>query len=69
MGLKNATSIDTSNFAKKVYLASLNSVISKLDIGKLETTAVDLRKPTDVVKNDVVSNIIYDKLVIKVKAI
>ena len=54
MGLKNATGIDTWNFAKKVYLASLNSVISKLDIGKLETTAVDLGKPTDVVKNDVV---------------
>ena len=54
MGLKNATSIDTLNFAKKVYLGSLKSVISKLDIGKLETTTVDLRKPTDVVKNDVV---------------
>ena len=48
--LKNATGVDTSTFVKKVDLASLKSEIVKLDIGKLETTSVDLSKLTDVVK-------------------
>ena len=32
--LKNATSVDTSKFAKKVDLASLKSNVDKLDIDK-----------------------------------
>ena len=48
---RNATDFDTSNFAKKVDLARLKSKIDKLDIGKLETTPVDLSKLSDVVKN------------------
>ena len=34
--LKNATVVDTSNFAKSVDLASLKSEVNKLDIDKLE---------------------------------
>ena len=41
--LKNATGVDTLNFAKKSDLASLKSEIGKLDIVKLETTPVDLK--------------------------
>ena len=35
-------------------LNSLKSKVYKLDIGKLETTSVDLNKLNDVVKNDIV---------------
>ena len=63
--LKNATGVDTFEFAKKVDLASLKSEIDKLDIGKLETTSVDLSKLSDAVKNEVVRNTLYDELVKK----
>ena len=48
--------------SKKVYWASLKSEIDKLDIGKLETTPVDLSKLSDVVKNEVVKKDKYDEL-------
>ena len=51
---KNATAVDTSNFAKKSDLGSLKSEIDELDIGQLETTPVDLSKSSNVVKNEVV---------------
>ena len=63
--LKNAAGVDTFEFAKKVDLASLKSEIDKLDIGKLETTSVDLSKLSDAVKNEVVRNTLYDELVKK----
>ena len=63
--LKNATGVDTFEFAKKVDLASLKSEIDKLDIGKLETTSVDLSKLSDAVKNEVVKKTVYDELVKK----
>ena len=48
--LINTTGVETyRNLLKKVYLASLKSEIDKLDIGKLETTPVDLKKLSDVV--------------------
>ena len=46
---KIATCANTSEFTKKVDLAGLKSGIDKLDIGKLETTQVDLSKLSDVV--------------------
>ena len=51
--LKNATRVDTSNFANTFDLASL-------DIGKLETTPVDLVKLNDVVKNEAIEKTVYD---------
>ena len=36
--------VDKSKLAKKVDLASLKSEIDKIDIGKLETALVDLKK-------------------------
>ena len=63
--LKNATGVDTLKFAKKVDLATLKSEIDKFDIGKLETTSVDLSKLSDAVKNEVVRNTLYDELVKK----
>ena len=57
------------NLLKDVDLASLKSKIDKLDIGKLETTPVDLSKLSDELKNDVAEKTVYDKLVKKVNAI
>ena len=67
--LKNATGIDTSQFAKKVDLGSLKSEIDKLDINKLETTLLDLSNLIDVVKTEVVRKTVYDELVKKVNTI
>ena len=52
--LKNVTHVDTSRFALKINLTSLKTEVDKLDIDKLEPFPVDLRKLSDVVKNDVV---------------
>ena len=51
--LKNA-GVGTLKFAEKVGLSSLKSPIDKLDIGKLETTVVDLSILSDDVKNEFV---------------
>ena len=51
--LKEATDIVTSEFAKEVNLANLNSVVGKLDIDKLKIVPVDLSKSSDVIKNNV----------------
>ena len=44
-------------------MASLKSEIDQLDIGKLETTPIDLSKLTDTVKSEVVKRDVYYKLV------
>ena len=41
----------------------MKSKVDKLEIGKLETTPVDLSKLSNVVKNDVVRKTEYHKLV------
>ena len=61
--LKNATGIDTSNLALKSNLASLKTEVDKIDVDKLKTDPTDLSKLSNVVNNDVVKNIEYDKLV------
>ena len=66
--LKDATGIDTSNFALKSNLASLKTELDKLDIDKLVRVPVNLSKLSDVVKNDV-KKTVYDKLVTKVNSI
>ena len=67
--LKYATGIDTSKLAAKSDLASLKTVIVKLDIDKLVPFPVDLSKLSDVVKTDVVKKTMYDKLAPKVNNI
>ena len=64
--LKNVTHVDTSSFELKTNLANLKSEVDKLDIDKLAPVPVDLSKLSDVLKNDVVKNTVYDKLVAKV---
>ena len=66
---KEAIGINTSNFAKKVDLASLKSDVENLDVEKLKTVLVDLSKLSDVVKYEVVKKTVYNELVKKVNAI
>ena len=67
--IKNISHVDTSSFALKSNLASLKTEVDKLDIEKLVPVPVDLRKLSDVVKNDAVKKTVYDKLVAKVNSI
>ena len=64
--LENMTHLDDSRFALKTNLATLKTEVDKLDIDKLAPVPVDLSKLSDVVKNDVVQKVVYDKLVGKV---
>ena len=49
--------VDLSNYARKAVLPSLKVEIDKIDVGKLKTVRVVLRKLSNVVNNDVVQNI------------
>ena len=64
--LKNITQADISCFALKTNLANLENEVEKLDIDKLAPVPVDFSKLSDVVKNDVVKKVAYDKLAAKV---
>ena len=55
--VKNISHVDTSSFTLKSSLASLKTGLDKLDIDKLVPVPVDLRKLSDVVKNDVVKKL------------
>ena len=58
--LKNATGVDTLNFAEKTDLPSLKSSLDKLDVDKLVPVPVDLSKLIEVVKNDVAKKDAYN---------
>ena len=64
--IKNISGVDTSIFALKTNLASLNTEVDKLDIDKLKPNPDDLSKLSNVVKNDVIKKIVYNKLFAKV---
>ena len=55
--LKNVTHVDTSSFALKTNLVSLETELGKLDIDKLAPVLVDWSELSDVVKNDVVKKL------------
>ena len=67
--IKNISHVDTSRFALKSNLASLKTEVDELNIDKLVPVPIDLRKLSDVLKNDVVKNTVYDALVAKVNNI
>ena len=67
--LKNISHIDVSSYALKSNLASLKTELDKLDIDKLTSVPIDLAKLSNVVKNYVVKETDYDKLVNKVNGI
>ena len=64
--LQNVSHVDVSSFALKSNLAILKTKVDKLDVDKLVPIPVDLSKLTDVVKNDVVKETEYNKVVTKV---
>ena len=63
--LKNVIYVDTSSFALKTNLASLETEFDKLDIDKLAPVPVDSSKWSDVVRNDLAKRTVYEKLVAK----
>ena len=64
--LRDISHVDVSSLASKTNLASLKTEVDKIDADKLKTVPVDLSKLSNVVKNDVVKETEYDKLVTKV---
>ena len=69
LGLKNATGVDTSKLAAKSDLTSLKAKVDEIDVSKSENVFTDLSKLSSVVKNGVVKETVYDKLVAKVNTI
>ena len=61
--LEKPAGVNTSDFAKKADLPSLKYNVDKLDVDELKTVTIDLRKRSDVVKNNVIKYIVYDELV------
>ena len=66
---KKATRIDTPNLALKSNLAKLKAKVDKIDVNKLKPIPADLRKLSNVIDNEVVKRIAYDKLAAKVNNI
>ena len=64
--IKNISHVDTSSFALKSNLASLETEVDKLDIDKLVLNPADLSKLRDLIKDEVVKKAAYHKLVGKV---
>ena len=67
--IKNISYVDSSISALKSNLVSIKTEVDKSNIDKLVPVPVDLSKISDVVKNDVVKKIMYEKLVSKVNSI
>ena len=67
--IKNITHVGTSSFALKTNVANLKTEVDKLDIDKLKPVPTDLRKLSDVVKDNVVKKTDYNKLVTEVNNI
>ena len=59
--LKNTTETDTSKLAAEFHLISSKAEVDRLDNDKLIRVPVDLSKLSDVVKNDLLKKIVYDK--------
>ena len=67
--LKDATDIDTSMLASKIDFPGLKTEVDNLDVDKFKTISADLNKLNNMVDNDVIKRIAYDKLDIKGYAI
>ena len=65
--LKNMTHVDVSSFASKTNLAALKTEIDKIDADKLKTTAIDLDRLSNLVKNDVVKKTDYNAKVTSIE--
>ena len=65
--IRNISHVDTSRFALKTNLVNLKTKVDKSDIDKLEPLPKDLRKLSNVVKNDVVKNTDYIAKITKIE--
>ena len=59
--IKNVSYVDSSISALKSNLVSIKTEVDKLNIDKLVPVPVDLSKISEVVKNEVVKKIMYEK--------
>ena len=50
---KGATCVDVSNLAAKLNLANLKAEVDKTGVNKLKTVPADLRRPSNIVDNDI----------------
>ena len=57
--VENARGANTSKFAKKVDLASLKSVVDKLDIDQLKTVAFHLSNLSNIIKKIMLLKILH----------
>ena len=64
--IKNVSHVDASSFALKSDLSNSKTEVDELDIDELTPVPNDLAKLSNVIKNDVVKNTKYNKLVSKV---
>ena len=67
--LKGVAYAKTSNLTVREDLPSLKVRVDKLDVDKLKTVLADLSSITNVIDNNVLKNVVYDKLVINVNTI
>ena len=67
--LKNKSHVDVSSFALKSNLVSLKTEVNNVDIDKLAPVPVNISKLSDVVKNGVVKETEYDRLVAKINTV
>ena len=65
--LKGAIGADALSLAAKSDLASLKAKVDKIDVYKLKTVPADLTKLSNVIDNDLVKKVVYDKLFKKFK--
>ena len=60
--LKEATGIDTSTLASETDMASLQTKVDNLDVGKLKTVPTDLSKLSKVVDNGCQNCLLFTKV-------
>ena len=68
VGLKGETVVPTCNLAAKSDLDFLKDEVDKLDLDKLKPVPAHLNKLRKVVDNDLIKNVMHDKLVTNVNA-
>ena len=67
--LKGVAYDKTSNLTVREDFPSLKVRVDKLDVDKLKTVLADLSSITNVIDNNVLKNVVYDKLVINANTI
>ena len=64
-----ATGIDASKLANWIDLASFKAEVDELETGKFQTIPIDASKLSDIVKNELAKDNVFDELVKNINAI